>query len=87
MDKIWRSYATLMQYAETTPRIRPYISKRLKALVQRVRNSLKGIPTYLNTQYLLTQKRGYIYATAAPGVGGWFEAEPGHAAYLYACTL
>ena len=69
-----------MQYAEANPRIRPYISIRLKALLQRVRNRLKDVLIYLHSPKWLTQKRGYIYATAAAGVGGWFEPEPGHAA-------
>ena len=44
--------------------------------------------TYLNTQYLLTQMRGYIYATAAPGVGGGFEADSRPCLACHApCTL
>ena len=82
-------HPNLMQYAEANPRICPYISKRLKALVQRVRNRLKHVLTYLHSPKWLTQMRGYIYATAAPGVGGGFEADsrPCPACHAAARTL
>ena len=74
-----------MQYAEANPRIRPYISIRLKALLQRVRNRLKDVLIYLHSPKWLTQKRGYIYATAAAGVGGGFDPDSRHDASHAPC--
>ena len=56
--------------------------------MQRVRNRLKHVLTYLHSPKWLTQMRGYIYATAAVGVGGGFEADSRHAACPPApCTM